>query len=116
MVDHWMRELSTQHPSVKFTRIFFSNAIPNYPEANLPTVLVYHRHDIAWSMVTMSALAPKELLTRENGKKLFMHALSRVGVIKTRVNDGREGEKGDGGGKLLGGKGEESEEDSEDSD
>ena len=38
LVDIWMRELCSEHPRVKFTRIFFSNAIPNYPAANLPTV------------------------------------------------------------------------------
>jgi len=77
LVDHWMRELANENHRVKFTRILFSNAIPNYPEANLPTVLAYHKHDIVWSMVTMSALAPLELLTKENGKKLFLHALTR---------------------------------------
>jgi hypothetical protein len=56
LVDSWMQQLSQTHPKTKFTRIYFSNAIPKYPERNLPTVLVYRNHDIVWKMVTMMQL------------------------------------------------------------
>eukprot|EP00281_Chroomonas_sp_CCMP1168_P002840 CAMPEP_0206270030 /NCGR_PEP_ID=MMETSP0047_2-20121206/32647_1 /ASSEMBLY_ACC=CAM_ASM_000192 /TAXON_ID=195065 /ORGANISM="Chroomonas mesostigmatica_cf, Strain CCMP1168" /LENGTH=228 /DNA_ID=CAMNT_0053698637 /DNA_START=24 /DNA_END=708 /DNA_ORIENTATION=- len=69
----------------KFTRIFYSNAIPNYPEANLPTVIVYHKHDIVWNMVTMGGLGEEVLAQSDGGKALFLKKLSDLGAIKGRL-------------------------------
>jgi hypothetical protein len=63
-----MQQLSQHHPKTKFTRIFFSNAIPNYPERNLPTVLVYFKHDIVWRMVTMMQLGMPALQSPDVAK------------------------------------------------
>lgn len=35
-------ELAGKYPSTKFLRIVSTDAIPNYPDANLPTLLVYN--------------------------------------------------------------------------
>ena len=36
-------KLARQHPGTKFVRILSTDCIPSYPDANLPTVLLY-RH------------------------------------------------------------------------
>ncbi|MCD7456502.1 hypothetical protein HAX54_031940 [Datura stramonium] len=35
-------ELATKYPVTKFVKIISEHCIPNYPDCNLPTVLVYH--------------------------------------------------------------------------
>ncbi|KAK1423243.1 hypothetical protein QVD17_18540 [Tagetes erecta] len=37
-----MEELATMYPSTKFVKIVSTDCIPNYPDCNLPTVLVYN--------------------------------------------------------------------------
>lgn len=35
-------ELAVKHPNSKFVKIISTDCIPNYPDQNLPTVLIYH--------------------------------------------------------------------------
>ncbi|KAM3288792.1 hypothetical protein P3S67_022222 [Capsicum chacoense] len=35
-------ELATKYPATKFVKIISTDCIQNYPDCNLPTVLVYH--------------------------------------------------------------------------
>ena len=35
-------ELAAKYPGSKFVRIISTDCIPSYPDANLPTVLIYH--------------------------------------------------------------------------
>lgn len=37
-----LTELACKHPGTKFVRIVSTDCIPNYPDCNLPTLLVYH--------------------------------------------------------------------------
>ncbi|KAF3673216.1 putative germin-like protein 2-1 [Capsicum annuum] len=39
---HCLDELTTKYPATKFVKIISTNCIQNYPDCNLPTVLVYH--------------------------------------------------------------------------
>jgi hypothetical protein len=41
-LEDCMRELSREHPGTRFLKIVSTSCIPNYPDANLPTLLVYH--------------------------------------------------------------------------
>lgn len=36
-----LEELATKYPATKFVKIISTDCIPNYPDRNLPTVLVY---------------------------------------------------------------------------
>lgn len=38
----FLDELATKYPVTKFVKIISTDCIPNYPDCNLPTVLVYH--------------------------------------------------------------------------
>ncbi|GFR49943.1 hypothetical protein Agub_g12050, partial [Astrephomene gubernaculifera] len=42
LLQQCLDELAAKYPSTKFVRIVSTDAIPNYPDANLPTLLVYH--------------------------------------------------------------------------
>ncbi|PHU06001.1 hypothetical protein BC332_26823 [Capsicum chinense] len=37
-----LRRMTTKYPATKFVKIISTNCIQNYPDCNLPTVLVYH--------------------------------------------------------------------------
>lgn len=37
-----LEELATMYPATKFVKIISTDCIPNYPDCNLPTLLVYN--------------------------------------------------------------------------
>lgn len=37
-----LEELATKYPATKFVKIISTDCIPNYPDCNLPTLLVYN--------------------------------------------------------------------------
>jgi len=81
IVDKLLLLLAKKHPHTKFSRIFFLNAIPNYPPDNLPTILVYHKHDIALSIVTLRQLGGLQALSGINGERIMSAALSTCGAV-----------------------------------
>ncbi|GLC41242.1 hypothetical protein PLESTB_001083600 [Pleodorina starrii] len=42
LLQQCLDELAAKYPSTKFVRIVSTDAIPNYPDSNLPTLLLYH--------------------------------------------------------------------------
>jgi hypothetical protein len=42
LLESCLRELARKHPNTRFLKIVSTSCIPNYPDANLPTLLVYH--------------------------------------------------------------------------
>ncbi|GIL62025.1 hypothetical protein Vafri_16344 [Volvox africanus] len=42
LLQQCLDELAAKYPSTKFVRIISTDAIPKYPDANLPTILLYH--------------------------------------------------------------------------
>lgn len=53
-----MEELAKQNGNVKFVVIQATRCIENYPDINLPTVLVYHKGELTGQYVKCSKLAP----------------------------------------------------------
>jgi hypothetical protein len=43
LLGECLSELAAQYPSTRFLRIVSTACIPNYPDANLPTLLLYHK-------------------------------------------------------------------------
>lgn len=41
LLAHALAQLSSKHRAVKFVRIVAQDAIPNFPEKNVPTILIY---------------------------------------------------------------------------
>lgn len=48
--------LAKKFPQTKFVKIRSEEAIPNYPDRNLPTLLIYNKGDIASQFVTLKPL------------------------------------------------------------
>ncbi len=51
-----MRALAPRYPAVKFLRGEVALCIPDLPEANLPTVIVYYEGDVKMQFVGSKAL------------------------------------------------------------
>ena len=49
--------MARRHPHIKCVRIVATEAVPNYPAANIPTLLLYHRSDPVDQLVGPRALA-----------------------------------------------------------
>jgi hypothetical protein len=42
LMEGALQDLARRHPATRFLKIVSTSCIPNYPDQNLPTVLVYH--------------------------------------------------------------------------
>lgn len=49
-----IEELATMYPATKFVKIISTDCIPNYPDCNLPTLLVYNSGAVKGNYVGMS--------------------------------------------------------------
>lgn len=48
-----IEELATMYPATKFVKIISTDCIPNYPDCNLPTLLVYNNGAVKGNYVGM---------------------------------------------------------------
>ena len=48
-----LEELATKYPATKFVKIISTDCIPNYPDRNLPTLLVYNNSAVKANYVGM---------------------------------------------------------------
>jgi len=48
-------ELGSRYPATKFVKIISTDCIPNYPDCNLPTLLVYHHGAIKGTHVGLKS-------------------------------------------------------------
>ncbi|KAJ3694125.1 hypothetical protein LUZ60_009605 [Juncus effusus] len=49
-----LEELATRYPLTKFVKIISTDCIPNYPDRNLPTILVYNNGAVKATLVGLS--------------------------------------------------------------
>lgn len=70
--------LSAAHPSTKFLSIPASLCIPNYPDKNVPTLLVYRNGEITGNVVAGLGL---------RGMKTTVRGESGAGVKRRRADD-----------------------------
>lgn len=49
-----LEELATRYPATKFVKIISTDCIPNYPDRNLPTILVYNNGAVKGTLVGLS--------------------------------------------------------------
>jgi hypothetical protein len=49
-----IEELATMYPATKFVKIISTDCIPNYPDCNLPTLLVYNNGAVKGNYVGMN--------------------------------------------------------------
>ncbi|KAL0480731.1 PDCL3 [Acrasis kona] len=82
ILDAAMLELSKDHPEVKFLRIRGNAAIPNYPDSNCPTILVYTNDTIAKTWAGL-----KEFGGEGMGKKELEWKFAEYGIVKTKLKE-----------------------------
>jgi hypothetical protein len=75
-----LRILANKFKSVKFVKIRADAAIPNYPDKNLPTLLIYKKSDIVGQLVGLKALGG-ESVTAED----LEWRLSRLKIVDTEM-------------------------------
>ena len=62
-------ELAKKHPRTKFLKIYSTDCIPNYPDRNLPTTLIYKDTKCIQHLIGMGAFGgPKVNPERESAK------------------------------------------------
>eukprot|EP00899_Mesostigma_viride_P025083 jgi/Mesvir1/575/Mv02021-RA.1 len=81
-------DVASRHPDTKFVKIVSTECIPNYPDANVPTVLIYHKGDVVNTIVGLGAFGGSQASSAN-----VEFVLSSAGLNF----DGEAGQKGDKG-------------------
>lgn len=82
ILSHLFQVTAPKFSEVKFVEIQGNRAIENYPDANCPTLLVYHKGDVLKNIVTLL-----ELGGNDTNAKDFEKLMVKVGAVKE--NDSR---------------------------
>lgn len=92
ILEDAFRDLARKYPSTRFLKIVSTSCIPNYPDANLPTVLVYHGGACKKHIIGLQAFGG----ARTTPEQVAL-ALNALGAVCGGEEDGG-GEGGSGGG------------------
>ncbi|CAL8081853.1 unnamed protein product [Calicophoron daubneyi] len=82
LIDSYLRVLARRFPYVKFMRGESCLCIPNYPETNLPSMLIYHEGQLVDQMIGIDALGGKSV-TAEG----LEWRLAQIGVLKSDLTE-----------------------------
>jgi hypothetical protein len=74
--------LANKFPELKFVEIPGSRAIENYPDANCPTILIYHKTDVVKQIITLTQLGGNATTLKDLEKVL-------VDISAVKDNDKR---------------------------
>ncbi|KAG5176960.1 thioredoxin-like protein [Tribonema minus] len=90
-----LRSVAARFPEVKFVRIRSTQAVENWPDANLPTLFVYRGGALARQLITAAALGGKRMTADD-----LEWYLAQQGIVETELEgDPREG--GGGGANVI---------------
>lgn len=59
LIFHHLQQLAKEHPAVKFVRIGSTECIKNFPDKNVPTILIYQNGELTTQLVGIRALGGK---------------------------------------------------------
>ncbi|KAF8705759.1 hypothetical protein HU200_030962 [Digitaria exilis] len=59
LLQNCLEELSTRYPATKFVKIISTDCIPNYPDRNVPTILVYNNSAVKGTYVGLQKFGGK---------------------------------------------------------
>eukprot|EP00736_Rhodelphis_marinus_P010649 Rmarinus@m.27704 len=82
ILEHALHPLAVKFPVVKFVAIKATDAIPNYPDALCPTILVYQHNDIVKQFLGLSEFGGKRATPDDLEWKL-----SELGVVETDLEE-----------------------------
>eukprot|EP01133_Synstelium_polycarpum_P016757 gene16757-19923_t len=78
LVNDHLQVLAKKFKATKFVKIRSEEAIHNYPDRNLPTILVYAAGDIVGQVITLAKVGGDSVTSKD-----LEWALSRFGAFKT---------------------------------
>jgi len=78
-VNHALSQLAKKFKATKFLRIVATDAIPNYPDKNVPTLLVYFEGNPRANIVGVSSMGGMDLKA-DGGEQPSSFALSHPGL------------------------------------
>ncbi|CAI5953805.1 unnamed protein product [Closterium sp. NIES-64] len=85
IISNCLSELARSHPQTKFVRIVSTECIPNYPDAHLPTLLVYHKGALKATLAGMHQFGGKNCTTQD-----VAFALCKVGPVLASEDEDEE--------------------------
>ncbi|GAM28093.1 hypothetical protein SAMD00019534_112690, partial [Acytostelium subglobosum LB1] len=78
LVNDHLKVLAKKHRATKFVGIRSEEAIHNYPDRNLPTILVYYNSNIVSQMVTLAKMYGDQVTSKD-----LEWWLAKCGAVKT---------------------------------
>ncbi|KAK8869456.1 hypothetical protein IAR55_000020 [Kwoniella newhampshirensis] len=82
-----LRQLAAVHPSTKFLSIPAGLCIPNYPDKNVPTLLIYRNGDMVGNVVAGMGLKGMKTTVRDlEGLLLYYKAIDKPSAALLRSN------------------------------
>jgi len=82
MINEYLAQLAKKFKATKFVKIRSEEAIHNYPDKNLPTVLIYYSGDIVGQIITLSQTGGDATTIKD-----IEWQLSKFGAIKTDMEE-----------------------------
>ncbi|MDP2060264.1 MAG: hypothetical protein Q8J97_11025, partial [Flavobacteriaceae bacterium] len=80
-----LRQVASRHRDVKFVCLIATEAIPKFPDKQLPCVLLYHKRELVEQLTTLEPWGGKNLSLHEVEKRL-----SRSGFVVLEEDDGED--------------------------
>ncbi|VDL57599.1 unnamed protein product [Hymenolepis diminuta] len=77
VVDQHLRVLAARYPAVKFLRGEAALCVPNFPDSNLPTIIIYYEGDVKTQYVGSKALGGHPCSIKD-----LEQSLAKVGAIR----------------------------------
>ncbi|TPP56943.1 Phosducin like 3 [Fasciola gigantica] len=82
LIDSHLKDLARKFPDVKFLRGEACLCIPNYPESNLPSLLIYQSGDLKHQLIGPESVGGKAV-----SLKGLEWRLGQLGVVKTKLTE-----------------------------
>eukprot|EP01137_Pigoraptor_chileana_P025479 Opistho-2@95037 len=80
LLNQHLLRLAKKFPATKFLKIYSTDCIPNYPDANLPTMLIYHNDKIVRQIVGLSTMGGSSTKMED-----VEWALAQLGAVETEM-------------------------------
>ncbi|CAD6341952.1 unnamed protein product [Miscanthus lutarioriparius] len=79
LLQNCLEELATRYPATKFVKIISTDCIPNYPDRNVPTILVYNNSAVKGTYVGLQKFGGKRCTPEYYTK--FMEAFLYLNIV-----------------------------------
>lgn len=82
LLNRFMNDLAQRYPQTKFLKSIASTCIPNFPEANLPSIFIYYEGDLKKQVIGSVELRGEKITAEE-----FEYIIGRYGAIETDIKE-----------------------------